>query len=346
MLKIYRVFIILLLFNPYVLGYSQTLITKIPATSVFNPTSEEVESPKEGIIIYDQYCSFNESPSVRYDGQKAVLNGKKTDNYSNGLILHSGDYQNGILNSFTNYYQNGSIERKYKSKGSGTGELECFYLNGYYRSLKKLIDFKVYELEEYYDNGVLAHTEVKDKKSFYPTTIVDQSYSGQVINTIEISDKKALMYIQTIFLPNGKKIEEGELKYLPETDEFIHEGVWITYDKKEQQSSHVIYENGNVKEIVEEKRPTEEVVYYSYEKSAVAAITENVSVANSNNNSSGQNSGDISSTVPERIRRFDKNSDNFISNKEVDMAVSDFFEDDTITKDQINELVNFFFEQE
>lgn len=340
--KIMRILCIsIFLFGFSFISYSQSLLKEIPSFGIFSPEIEQVEDPKNGIVIYDQYCTLNKEAKTRKASSGGLLDGKHQDLYAQGLLLHKGTYENGKLGSFTNYYQNGSIERTFKSKGDGTGDLACFYLNGYNRTIKKFQEYKLYHLEEYYDNGVLAHMEKKDKKSFYPMLIIDKSYGDRIINQIEINDKKSLKYIQIILAPNGKKVEEGELLYLPKTDEFIHEGLWITFDRSERRNSEVIYEGGNMKEVKYDKRKEEDRVYFTYEPEENEQIVEEKIVNDTGNSGSSE-----PSVIPTLYSRFDGNKDEFISNKEVDIAVSEFFEDDSITLEQINGLVNYFFEQE
>lgn len=338
---------IFLLSSTFSTGNAQNVLKEIPETDVFSPESEEVEDPRKGIEIYDQYCWFNERPGYR-ENSAGSITGKVEDHYASGNILHEGTYSEGRLASFTNYFENGSVERKFKFKSEGSGDLMVNYLNGYQRKIAKYADFRVYFLQEYYDNGVMAHGEERDKKTFLPKYIVDKSYDDKVVSQIDVSDPKTFTFVQTIYSANGKKLEEGELRYLMESDEFIHEGIWFTYNMNEVVTSEVNYKAGNVSEVIKESRREDEKVYYEYDWENQVAGTSQAEENEGETAISETKSTTASSesSIPEELIRFDKNNDNFISNQEVDGAVSEFFEDDSITKEMINRLVNYFFEQE
>jgi hypothetical protein len=308
------------------------LISEIPAGNIFTPEFSQVESEEYGIVLYDQYADFNASPNIRKTSDGNPLDGKKEDYSSNNLLIHKGYYQDGKLRNYTNYFQNESIERQYKYKTEGTGDLIIFYLNGYTKSVQKYANHEAYHWEDYYENGQLAYVESKNKKSGIPQLIQENSYKGTLVSSIEISDNKALKYIQTINFPNGNISEQGELTFIEELADFRKDGRWVTYNTKQQVTSEIIYLKGEFKEVLVDNRPDSEKDYLK-----LNAVADNEEVSNDVN---------IASKVPANIIRFDKDGNGEISNKEIDMAVNEFFEDDSITKSQINDLVNFFFEQD
>ncbi len=324
----------LFIFSFFTLCLFSQKITTIPTTDIFSPNFEDVESIDYGITLYDQYANFQSEPSVRKGSNGEPVNGKVEDFSSNNLLLHKGYYQDGKLRGYTNYYQNESIEREYKYKSDGTGDLFVYYLNGYTRSVQKYYNFEVYHWEDYYENGQLAYIEIKGKKNGIPELIQENNYQGQTITKIEISDNKNSKYIQSMFWGNGLLSDQGELFYNKELEDFRKDGRWVTYDQKEQVTSEIVYQKGELKEVITDVRPDSEKTYLTVASGDIVA------------DDSLEEPIENKSSIPESIARFDRNHDNEISNKEIDMAVNDFFEDDSITRDQINQLVNYFFEQD
>lgn len=344
--KITRISILVISFCLMTVGiWSQKLLTSLP-DGIFSPNQEQVEDLERGILIYDQYCIHNTLPMIRKESSGVPFIGKIEDLYSNGFLLHKGTYSNGIIKSFTNYYVNGAKERVYKGKKVGEGKLECYFLNGYVRSLYVYKNFNLIEKETYYENGVLKSQEEWDVETMAPTLVVNKNREGTMITTVQLIDKDSMIYVKDVTLTSGERLEYGRMILYPSTGDIINDGPYYTYHRTGSESSKVIYKNGNVDKIVEEKRPDRKIEYYSYE------LPESEVVDNSSSSGEGQGSGEIKlassqeGAVPQKFVRFDMDNDDFISNKEVDMAVSEFFEDDSITLDQINSLVNFFFEQD
>lgn len=319
--------------------FGQTTISELP-NGVFALEPEEIEDYSIGITIYDQYCLINQYPKIRRDASGSSINGKMDDYYTNGILLHNGVYSNGVLKSFTNYYVNGSKERKFKGKKEGEGELECYFLNGYIRSLKVYYNYNIIGSEVYYNNGVLKKKEVLDKESLIPTLMVTKNNENTVMSKLALIDKDSLIYEKEVFQVNGHRMAYGRMILDQTSGEIINDGPYYTFDPAGNFTSEVVYAGGNVKEIVLEERSDAEKEYFSYEPPIETA---------SNPDEPKEELKKVSSSstiIPDVYIRFDKDHDDFISNKEVDYAVSEFFEDDSITLDQINGLVNYFFEQD
>lgn len=332
----------MLFFNQ--LLWSQHLITSLPE-GVFSPDVEEVEDYKTGIVLYDQYTLTQKKPSVRKGEGGVPMSGKQEDYYSNGFLLHKGSYKDGVLKSFTNYYVNGSKERQFKGKHPGEGVISCYYINGYYRSIDTYENFRIIEQETYYNNGVLKTKEVRDTETLIPTLILEKNNENTIITRIEMIDPDSLIYEKEITRVDGERLAYGRMVLDTTSGEIINEGPYYTYGRNGEMTSEVLYAKGNVLSVMSDDRPEDEREYFSYETSPeVVQSDQYASGTNKHGNADKPKSG--SSLIPHDFIRFDRNNDDFISNKEVDLAVSDFFEDDSISLDQINGLVNFFFEQD
>lgn len=317
--------------------FGQMLITELP-DGEFKPDLEEIEDYEKGIELYDQYSLIVEVPKTRKDAGGLLVKGKVEDYYSNGFLLHKGTYADGVLKSFTNYYVNSSKERKFKGKKPGEGELQCYYINGDYRSVMNYYNYNVVGSEIYYNNGVLKRKEVLDKETLIPTLIVTKNNENTVMSKVALIQTDSLIYEKEVFMVSGHRTGYGRMVMDTITGDIVNEGPYYTFDKDGNFTSEVFYEGGNVSSIKFDERSEPEKKYFSYTPPAV-----------SNNDTGESNTKSVeltSSVIPELYIRFDKNQDDFISNKEVDLAVSEFFEDDSITLDQINGLVNYFFEQD
>lgn len=336
---------VMLSFNQ--LLWSQHLITSLP-NGAFSPEVEEVEDYKTGITLYDKYTLTQKSPSVRKDEGGIPMSGKQEDYYSNGFLLHKGSYNDGVLKSFTNYYVNGSKERQFKGKKPGEGIISCYYINGYYRTIDTYDNYTIVEQETYYNNGVLKTKEVRDRETLIPTLILEKNNENTVITRIEMIDPDSLLYEKEITRVDGERLAYGRMILDTTTGEIINEGPYYTYDKEGKVISEVLYEMGNVSMVLTDDRPEDEREYFSYETTSIVAQSGGTVSGTDEQGSSGMSDNPKagSSLIPHDFIRFDRNNDDFISNKEVDRAVSDFFEDDSISLDQINGLVNFFFEQD
>ncbi len=326
-----HLFFSLLVFVTNFSVFAQEQLLEIPNTNEFKPKLELIESKEYGINIYDQYATFLKEPMVRKNGDGNPITAKQTDYFSDGSVLHKGIYVDGTLRSYTNFFPNGNFERNYKYKTDGTGELQVFYNNGYYRSIQNYSNFNAYLWEDYYENGKLAFIEKRNKKSNVPELIQENNYKGSTISSIEISDNKKLLYIKTVYYPNGKIAEQGNLVYNEEIQDFRKEGTYFTFNTLGKVTSEVVYQMGMMKEVVLDSRPDEEKDYL---KAA------NEELATKSNEQLGN------SKVSEAMLRFDRDQNDEISSKEMDLAVNDFFEDDSISLELLNALVNFFFDQE
>ena len=311
--------------------FAQELITEIPQTNEFKPEIELVESKEYGINIYDQYATFLKEPKIRKDANGNPITANQIDYFTDGTTLHKGIYLEGKLKSYTNFFPNGAFERNYKYKADGAGELQVFFKNGYYRSIQNYHNFNAYLWEDYYENGKLAFIEKRNKKSNVPELIKENDYKGNTISLIEIADNKKLLFIKTVYYPNGKIAEQGNLVYNIELKDFRKEGAYFTYNTLGKVTSEIIYQMGVMQEVKVDTRPDEEKDYLKTPNEDVVA-------------KSNEHSENIK--VPFAMQRFDRDQNDEISSKEMDWAVNDFFEDDTISLELLNSLVNFFFDQE
>jgi len=321
-------------------SFSQTLLTEIPNSGKFTPEVEQIESLEDGISIYDQYATLIKSPKIRKNGS-IFLQGKIEDHYNNGRLLHKGTYENGVATSFTNYYLNETVERKYKHKKGGNGTLTTYYINGNKRKVVKYNNYLAYEITKFSKEEGIVYIQELNPETGTPELIQENYNNGIPKSIMELQDPVKMSYMQLTFAESGKKLTEGKLEYSEDDDGLIKKGEWLQYDKDDNPSpleydfDEVISYTG---EIINNNESEEEE-----EEEEEETANNDDSSGNTNTAKSAQAAA---STMPSNLVRFDKDADNEISTGELDIAVSDFFDDTTIELDQINSLVNFFFDQE
>ncbi len=315
------------------IAFPQTqLLSEIPNSSKFAPDVEQIESLEEGINIYDQYSTLIKNPKIRKNGS-IFLQGKMEDHYNNGRLLHKGTYVNGVATSFTNYYQNETIERKYKHKKGGNGTLTTFYINGNKRKVVKYHNYLAYEITKFSKQEGIIYIQELNPETGTPELVQENYENGIPKSIIELQDPVKMSYTQLTFAESGKKQTEGKLEYSEDDDGLIKKGEWLQYDKDEN-SAPLEYD-------------FDEVISFSGD--IINNNEEEIEITNADNtpeNTSNEKSVKVKNSMPTNLIRFDQDADNTISTGELDIAVSDFFDDTTIELDQINSLVNFFFDQE
>jgi len=115
-----------------------------------------------------------------------------------------------------------------------------------------------------------------------------------------------LLYEKKISSNANMLVAQGFLLYDMEKREFLKHGIWGKYKPGDILVEEVEWDRGKIKE--DEPEPTD--------------------------------------PIPADYIAFDTDNNSEISTREVDMAVNNFFEDDSITLNRLNGLINFFFEQD
>lgn len=314
--------------------YAQTVLSEIPSSGKFAPEVEQIESLTDGITIYDQYSTMLKKPEVRKEGS-IFIQGKIEDHYANGQLLHKGNYENGIVYSFTNYYLNETVERKYKHKKEGNGTLTSYYLNGNTRLIAKYNNYLAYDVIKFTKEEGVVYLQQLNPETGTPELVQENYENGVPKSIMELQDPEKMEYLQITYTETGAKLTEGKLEYNTDENGLLKKGEWLQYD-----------ENNNPTPL---EYNFDEVISFTgdqvlqNEDEEIASNTDD-SVKEENGNTTKSTS--ITSTIPTDLARFDQDADNKISTGELDIAVSDFFDDTSIKLDQINSLVNFFFDQD
>ena len=189
--------------------------------------------------------------SVRYNPKGYAAQGWWEDFYKTGPVMHSGYYVDGLLTTYKNYYENGQLEREFKTLDYFHYQMILYYEDGKVRS-----DIKYYQgaeeiTKEYYPTGKPEFLEEYASKCDY--LMFRQFYyeNGNLQSDMQLSDKKRKKYSLKEYYENGKVQTEGTMQYYPEIDNYMKEGNWKVFDETGKLISIEEYVRG---QMVEEKK--------------------------------------------------------------------------------------------
>jgi antitoxin component YwqK of YwqJK toxin-antitoxin module len=195
-------------------------------------TGEKIEDSTDySIPQYDKLCTIMGGDSLRYNkGLKAV--GLFKDYYPDGKLKHKGYYDNGkIITVFTNYYENGQIERNFKSKTDTRGTLEVFYPNGTLRSRVEWINGESLKWEDFFPSGKPDFTEEFNNSLEYYLYMRFYYENGNPQELFELTDKKNRTYSYKEFYENGQLQVTGIKVHNLALDDYQMDGEWLYYDE-------------------------------------------------------------------------------------------------------------------
>jgi antitoxin component YwqK of YwqJK toxin-antitoxin module len=220
-------------------GYSQEVET------------EDTDTIDLSIPQYDKLCSIMGGDSVRLNnGQKAT--GFFKDTYPSGRLKHKGYYDQGkIITVFTNYYENGQIERTFKAKTDRRGTLEVYYPTGGLLSRVEWIDGESLMWEDYYPKGQLEFSEEYNKGLDYYLYMRFYYEDGRPQILFELVDEKERIYSYNEYYPNGQVKESGSKMYNANLNDYPMEGKWVYYDENGKLTLEEEYTHG---QLINDKR--------------------------------------------------------------------------------------------
>jgi antitoxin component YwqK of YwqJK toxin-antitoxin module len=204
-----------------------------------------------GIDIYEKLNRLMGGDSVRYNPKGYASQGWWEDYYKGGTVMHSGYYQDGMLTTYKNFYENGQMEREFKSIDYFRYQMILYYDNGQVRSNITYYQGAEMITMEYYPNGKPEFMEeYADKCDFLKFR---QFYydNGSLQSDMQLLDKKKKKYSHKEYFENGKMQTEGTMQYYDELDNFLKEGKWNVYDETGKLIAVQEYVRG---QMVEEKK--------------------------------------------------------------------------------------------
>ncbi|MEI6764049.1 MAG: hypothetical protein WCM76_00325 [Bacteroidota bacterium] len=196
--------------------------------SAITPDNDTVD---DGIYNYDKYCAIMGGDSTLISrGMKYT--GLYKDYYPDGKIKHKGYYDLGkVTTVFTNYYENGQIERVFKAKGMNSGLLLCYYQDGALKSRVAYTAGESTKWEDFYRNGKTEFCEEFSGNMEYYLYMRFYYPDGKPQILFELTDKKTRTYSHKEFWPSGKVKEEGIKVQNRSMNDYMQEGTWYYYSE-------------------------------------------------------------------------------------------------------------------
>ena len=212
---------------------------------------EDIYDSATGIDIYEKLNRLMGGDSVRNNPKGYAAQGWWEDFYKSGTVMHSGYYQDGMLTTYKNFYENGQMEREFKSLDYFRYQMILYWPNGHVRSNITYFQGAEETTFEYYENGKPEFLEeYSDKCSFlkYRTFFYEDSI---VQSDMQLANKKKKTYTYKENHENGKLHTEGVMQYYPEIDNYMKEGKWNVFDETGKLISIEEYVRG---QLIEEKK--------------------------------------------------------------------------------------------
>ncbi|MEO6882526.1 MAG: hypothetical protein ABI199_00725 [Bacteroidia bacterium] len=197
--------------------------------------ASQVVDSAYGITMYDKLNPSIGGDSVRNEKGYAAQ-GQIIDYYEDGKIIHKGYYVDGQLKLYSNYFENGQIEREFKIVTIKKCHMTIFYNTGKIKSDITYYNGQVESEQDFYPNGNVSYIEESDKSLEH--IIKRDSYleNGQPESTFELRDAdkkkhKEYLYDKKEYFPNGKVSKSGSMKYVPAVNDYQKDGTWNLYDE-------------------------------------------------------------------------------------------------------------------
>lgn len=211
----------------------------------------EVYDSTTGIDIYEKLNRLMGGDSVRYNPKGYAAQGWWEDYYKSGTVMHSGYYTDGMLTTYKNYYENGQLEREFKSLDYFRYQMILYYSDGKVRSDITYYNGTELITHEYYPNGAPEFLEEYSDKCDHLNFRQFYYENDTLQSDLRLTDKKKKKYSYKEYFENGKLQSEGVMQYYEEVDNYLKEGKWNVYDETGKLISIQEYTRG---QMIEEKQ--------------------------------------------------------------------------------------------
>ena len=184
----------------------------------------------DGINYFDKWNTVLGSDSIRKDDGGAPYQGWVEDLYETGQIAHTGFYADGHVNTYKNYYEDGTEERTFMRSNEVKSRMKKNYPNSKLKSDIEYFNRTPIEWKELYNNGDLKYTQMSGKTKEY---LVSKKayYQGKKPQLLmELTNPKELLYAYKEFSESGQVTAEGQLKFNSETKNYDKVGDWKSSD--------------------------------------------------------------------------------------------------------------------
>jgi antitoxin component YwqK of YwqJK toxin-antitoxin module len=214
--------------------------------SLYNNTydAEAVVDDKYGIKMYEPLNMMLGKDTVRNDQNGYAANGYEEDFYTTGQLLHKGFYVDGQLKIYKNYYPNGNVERNFRLIDLKKSKMTIYYEDGATKSNIVYIMSEALKWEDFYPNGTLEFVEEYNKSFEYYVFKANYFENGAPENTLELVNKKKLIYDQIYYHDNGNIKEQGQMMYNKSMFDYQKIGTWKQFDKNGSATKEIKYNKG------------------------------------------------------------------------------------------------------
>lgn len=202
---------------------------QIPEIKKYN--ASKVVDPEYGITMYEKLTFATGGDSVRNDKKGYACQNWVEDQYESGKILHKGYYEDGVLKTYKNFYENGNVERFFKVVDFKRCNMQLFYSDGSKKSEITYYDGGPQIWTDYYPNGQIEFSEESAKSLEY--LIYRKSYleNGKPQELFELTNPSKKVYSKKEYYENGNLKAEGEMKFSKIMIDYQKDGNWLIYDE-------------------------------------------------------------------------------------------------------------------
>ncbi len=225
MKKIFLLFIIIVITK---FSFSQGF-GKGPELKKYN--AAKVVDPVYGITMYEKLNAKIGGDSVRNDRKGYACQEWVEDIYESGKILHKGYYEDGQLKIYKNFFENGNVERSFKTVDFKRSNMQIYFPTGKLKSEITYYDGNPQIWTDYYANGQIEYTEENTKDMEYLVMRKSFAENGKPQEIFEVTDPKKKRYSKKEYYENGKIKAEGPMKYNATAIDYQKDGSWNVYDE-------------------------------------------------------------------------------------------------------------------
>ncbi len=210
------------------LSFSQGFGTAPPPNKY---KASKVVDPVYGITMYEKLNLKTGGDSVRNDRKGYAAQEWVQDIYESGKVLHRGYYEDGQLKIYKNFYENGNVERSFKTVDFKRSNMQMYYPTGKLKSEITYYEGNPQIWIDYYANGQIEYSEENTKDM--TSLISRKSYAedGKPQEIFECTDPKKKKYTKKEYYENGKIKAEGPMRFSASTIDYQKDGMWNVYDE-------------------------------------------------------------------------------------------------------------------
>lgn len=198
-----------------------------------------------GIVRYEKLNYQTGGDSLRYvNGVKA--SGWIDDFYQSGKVLHHGYYVDGKLKLYSNYYENGQLERLFKNKDDYHCIMKIYYQDGKLKCEVQYDEGNPRMWKDFYPNGNLEYIEEYNKGFDYYVLKKSLFENGNTKEILEVVNSKKKIFSQKYYYENGQLKESGELIFNTYSLDYMRQGKWLYFDETGKLTAENEYNGGQV----------------------------------------------------------------------------------------------------